>query len=388
MTNRVIMRNDITSKNTSSIGATALLNEYESVRELATTQLQQAGSLLLEISQMKAAAVCWVSSHGVRLIGTCGLGENLLARSLPKSLGFFAPEEVCVSQDRQTLQTIEAYLGIEGYQSVISLPLLAYSKQVMGAILLLDQKPLELAQGQLTQLADLVRLVMQGINATRAAKIIPRAVTVPKLEQAVLQSKESVIAFDLAGAIQTWNCGATEIYGYSSSAMLGQHYKCLLPSDKIASFQNALRQLQFEKIVFPCETTRIHQSGFRVQVRSSLHLVRNEDGTATGFIEYSGLPNLARDEADLARDEAPKPLQNSEHTFKNLSSSDSNLLVLPHIEAALAFMGGVGGVNFFTASFEQPAEWNSKKLVLRGRGFMLVVLEADLAQLPSQIKIT
>jgi PAS domain S-box-containing protein len=290
MSNRVTLQRGNMIKNADFMAATTLLNEYEQVRELATLQLHQTSALLLQITNMKAAAVCWVSSHGVRLMTTCGLSDNLLARSLPKDLSFFAPEQIISSQDTQILQTIEAYLGIDGYQTVISVPLVAYSKQIMGAILLLDQQPREFEAQQLAHLSDLTSLVMQGINATREVKIMPSTNPMPLLEQAVLQSQESVITFDLNGTIQTWNVGASQIYGYLSLAIVGQHFKCLLPTEEMASFQAVLRQLQFEQTVVPYETTRIHQSGFRVQVRSSLHLVKNEVGKPVGFIEYSGVP--------------------------------------------------------------------------------------------------
>ncbi|MEY4529544.1 MAG: hypothetical protein RLZZ156_265 [Deinococcota bacterium] len=308
MSNRVTLQRGNMSKNTDFIAATALLNEYEAVRELAALQLHQASALLLQITAMKAAAVCWVSSYGVRLITTCGLGDNLLARSLPKDLSFFAPERVITSQDNNILQTIEAYLGINGYQSVISVPLVAYSKQVMGAILLLDQKPLELEAERLAHLSDLAGLVMQGINATREAKLSPIN-SLSLLEQAVLQSQESVITFDLNGTIQTWNVGATQIYGYSSQTIVGQDFKCLLPAEEIVAFQAALRRLQYEQMVVPYETTRIHQSGFRVQVRSSLHIIKNEAGIPAGFIEYTGIlihPNQAKKDSLTTQSRLPQ----------------------------------------------------------------------------------
>jgi PAS domain S-box-containing protein len=528
MSDRITMQKS-NDQQTVFVAATALLNEYETVREFAALQFHQTAALMLQVTQMKAAAICWVSSHGVRLITTCGLGENLLARSLPKDLSFFAPEQVLTSHDSKILQIIEAYLGIDGYQSVVSLPLIAYSKQVMGAVLLLDQKPLDFEVMKLAQLADLVGLVMQGINATREAKLTTYVPAVPLLEQAVMQSQESVIAFDLSGSVLTWNSGATQIYGYSSETMSGQHYKRLLPPEEIAPFQSILRQLQFDQAVIPYETTRIHQSGFRVQVRSSLHLVRNENGVAKGFIEYSGIPsnparakavghlqNLVITQSQLAQQQAfaeivlqtieqgvtvtnaegcleyvnsaaqamigyahnellgrkpadfivPEQIQQvhkdrleriegwqttsyykairadgsvvtieavayprrhgqsgefqgtiallrdmslatlvadepvgissevlpntsldlSALQLEDITIKRTNLLILPTIEAALAFIHGVGGETFFTAGLEWQSQWKMSKLVLRGRGFKLVVLEGGLENLPSTIK--
>jgi PAS domain S-box-containing protein len=71
---------------------------------------------------------------------------------------------------------------------------------------------------------------------------------------------------------------------------------------------------------------------------------------------------------------------------KQSKLASNSLLVLPHLEAALAFIHGVGGEHFFTASIEPQPESETPKLVLRGRGFKLVLLEGDVGQLPSSIK--
>jgi PAS domain S-box-containing protein len=70
----------------------------------------------------------------------------------------------------------------------------------------------------------------------------------------------------------------------------------------------------------------------------------------------------------------------------NVSIGDSvHRVVLPQLSSARAFMEGVGGEMLFTAAMKTHLGWRSEKLTFFGRGFMLVVLEGNLQDLPEDV---
>lgn len=77
---------------------------------------------------------------------------------------------------------------------------------------------------------------------------------------------------------------------------------------------------------------------------------------------------------------------NKESEKQSATTLNQQILFLPNLEMALQFMRGVGGEVFFVASFEIPVNAIKPKLILRGRGFVLVVAKGNLQDLPDSIQ--
>jgi PAS domain S-box-containing protein len=259
--------------------------EYAPVRQRSESTLRRAAHLATQAIAAKACAVCWVSSNSVRLIATYGIGKNRQARSLPKDFSWFAPEEIAASHKPEVVQKILDFLGVDGYSFVVAVPLWSHLGDSMGAMLLLDTEPRDLPPEDLEVLSGIADLAMDGINAALTAGASASA---NPLEAALLQAKESLIAFDPSGKIFAWNAGAEDIYGRPAQSMIGKAFFELIPSESRAEFELLLQELQ-QKPIAPSEVTRLHQSGFRLQVRSSLHAIRSSNGVLEGFLELSGL---------------------------------------------------------------------------------------------------
>ena len=120
------------------------------------------------------------------------------------------------------------------------------------------------------------------------------------LQDAIGQSSESVLMFDLHGTITFWNAGAEAIYGYSSQAMLGKSIKSIIPENRQMVFENAIQLLLAQHVLAPREMTRVAASGVQFQVRSSLQLIRNPDGVISGFLEFSGAMTAVSQTSDQA----------------------------------------------------------------------------------------
>ncbi len=306
-----------------------MLTEYAPVRQLASSTLQQAAELASHAIGAKVAAVCWVSSNSVRLITTHGLGSEQLARSLPKDFTWFAPAKISHSSEPSVVCNIEAFLGIENYQFVVSIPLWSHSGHVMGSILILDQQAHSLETPQLELLTGIANLAMKSINtALSLSQQEKPSTTASLLEDAVMQAKESVVAFDPSGKIFAWNTGAEATYGFSSQKMLGQSITVLIPNDDQASFLRLVQRLA-HKPVAPHLVTRLHQSGFRIQVRSSLQAIYNAAGEVSGILEFSGLS------ADPARNVTIERFQSLVQHLPMLFLQTDTKAVLTFIEGNL-----------------------------------------------------
>ncbi len=631
------------SKSKAELIGTNLSFEYNKIRTVAIQQFSQAGAMALQITNLKAAAVCWISGGAIDLLSTQGLGQHLLSRLPPRDLTWFMPKAPCSSTDQAVLSPIQGFLGISGYQFVLSLPIYAYSGEVMGAMLLLDTKQVSPTAEQLELLTNLISMVMVGIDATRELKyyqatqpeltklvnqlpliflrtnqfgqldfigggaftqwqtqgilsknknfvgdeVFARKVYSPALQEAIRQamqgqtvhtilewrdqtlstlvrpidpehpaqgvlgvglditqlpsakklddyrilenavqnSNELILITDaqieLPGPQITFaNLALLKQTGYEIAELLGQTPRMLQGAQTnrtmLAELKLALKSGQ----PFRGQTTNYRKNGSTYMVEWDISPVLDETGQITHFLsiqrdiseriklerlledlrnsldgkrdsqlaveqietqlatiqaqlkngqmqghlenlggavillqmlsvahssgaihferadthQYSGTlylldgrivsvehPNLSGKAAvmdllqlergsflldthatpkerrfdldptalslELARDQ-DELLEQQRQVLQNkeANTDQSNVLVLPHLDAATSFMRGVGGESYFTASFETQTGWTDKKLVLRGRGFMLVVLEGGLANLPQGIK--
>ncbi len=286
MNNRIQIKTTTSSKVGSPLLKADMLTAYTPVRAMMNSTLQQAARLATHAVGAKVAAVCIISSNSVRLMTNYGLGDDRLARSLPKDFSWFAPAKAMFSSDQGVVSQIQGYLGTQDYKFVISVPVRSHLGHVMGSILILDHVQRNLENPQLEVLSGIAELAMESINA---ALFLQPEISTPvqsSLEAALMQAKESVVVFDLNGVVTAWNAGAEEMYGYSSEKMIGQSILKIIPNTEQRIF---MRTIQEQKVVAPQLVTRLHQSGFRIQVRSSLQIIRDAAGNATGVLEFSGL---------------------------------------------------------------------------------------------------
>lgn len=294
MANRIQIKSSQTRQAVDPLLRVDVLSEYAPVRNIANTTLRQAAQLATTAIGAKAAAVCWVSSNTVRLVTTYGMGANRLARSLPKDFYWFAPSKAQYSSEDSVLAQIQGFLGLDSYKFLISLPLWSYSGHVMGSLLILDETVRRLEDEQLELLTGIADLAMDSINAALFMQLNSKiGAAVPDadltLSHALRQARESMVMFELDGTVTAWNSGAEEIFGYPSQRMLGQSIQAIIPNSDQAAFLQLINQVQ-HKFIAPREVMRLHQSGFRVLVRSSIQAIRNAGGAVVGILEICGVP--------------------------------------------------------------------------------------------------
>ncbi len=263
-------------------------HEYDLVRSFVTEQFGQVTALAVQITQARAAAVCWVSSGGVHLMAHSGFDQPIEARSIPKDTKIFAPNQVTFISDPSHLQIIQHFLGVTGFDSVVCIPIESFDHKTLGSVLVFTQvNQAAILSEQIESLERIIALTMDGIHLARDER---KKVTAGSgLETSVLQAKEGVIEFDTNFGIVAWNMGAEEMYGFSSREMLGQSMMQLIPTEHQAVFAEQIKNLKTGLFITPRETIRIHRSGVKIHVRSSLNLIRNAKQEITGFLEFSGV---------------------------------------------------------------------------------------------------
>ncbi len=296
MANRVRIQQSKPVQGQTLLPRASVLVQYEAVRSMAAETLLEAARLLTLAFQGQAAAVCWAASNSVRLVCTHGLGVDSLARSMPKDLTWFVPTEARFSTDQAVIHNVEVFLGTSGFATLISLPLRSYNQEVIGSILVLAQDTRAAGSTDFSLLSGIAHLAMDSINArilsrlTATSNVALQKAVPTQLEQAVAQARESIICFSPNGEILSWNAGAEETYGYNQQEILGHSIEALIPSSEMTFWLDAIEQLRVRKVVPPREVMRMHKSGFRVQVRSSMQAIRDERGEVTGILELSGVP--------------------------------------------------------------------------------------------------
>jgi two-component system cell cycle sensor histidine kinase/response regulator CckA len=115
---------------------------------------------------------------------------------------------------------------------------------------------------------------------------------------------DSVIVTDLEGRIQSWNRGATAIFGYSAEEMIGQTPAKLYPEEPSSRFAEDLDRILAGED-FAGEWLGRHRDGSPVWVTIRTTAVRNGTGHPVGFLGVArDISRRKRAEAALAEGQA------------------------------------------------------------------------------------
>ncbi|HEX9869176.1 MAG TPA: PAS domain-containing protein, partial [Candidatus Tectomicrobia bacterium] len=97
-------------------------------------------------------------------------------------------------------------------------------------------------------------------------------------------SDYAIIILDTEGLVTTWNRGAQRIKGYRPEEILGRHFSCFYPQDKIAAglpeqeLKTAAIEGQFED-----ESWRVRKDGSRFWANVVMTALRDQSGNLLGF---------------------------------------------------------------------------------------------------------
>jgi PAS domain S-box-containing protein len=118
-------------------------------------------------------------------------------------------------------------------------------------------------------------LVLTG----RAAEFERRNYETTELLSTLVQSSEDVIvAYDAAGAVMSWNAGATVALGWVEGDVVGKDARAFVPEPSITDHESRLKQVFAGENLPAYESARLTKDGRRVDVAVKLSPVRDVQG--------------------------------------------------------------------------------------------------------------
>lgn len=129
-------------------------------------------------------------------------------------------------------------------------------------------------------------------------------------------SEDAIISKNLSGIIQTWNGGATRLFGYTAEEVVGRSITVLIPPDRLDEEPAILAKIQAGMRVDHFETKRRRKDGSLVDISLTISPIRNKDGRVVGASK------IARDISERLRAQEQQNLLIGEmqHRVKNLFS--------------------------------------------------------------------
>jgi PAS domain S-box-containing protein len=124
----------------------------------------------------------------------------------------------------------------------------------------------------------------------------------------VESSDDAIVSKTLEGRIQSWNAGATRIFGYTAAEAVGQPITIIIPPELRDEERRILNQIGRGERIDHFDTIRIAKDGRRVAISLTVSPVRDSRGVIVGASK------VARDISERKRSE--EALRESERRLK------------------------------------------------------------------------
>lgn len=137
-------------------------------------------------------------------------------------------------------------------------------------------------------------------------------------------SDDAIISKDLKGVIQSWNGGATRLFGYSSAEVLGKPITILIPENRLDEEPAILAEIRRGNRVDHFETVRRRKDGSLVDLSLTISPIRDANGAIVGASK------IARDitERRLAQEKQRLLYGEMQHRVKNLFALTAGIVSL------------------------------------------------------------
>ncbi|MDX1761327.1 MAG: PAS domain S-box protein [Christiangramia sp.] len=103
-----------------------------------------------------------------------------------------------------------------------------------------------------------------------------------RLSAIVESSEDGIVSKDLNGIIKTWNAGASRIFGYSESEIVGKSITTLIPKNRLNEENIILGKIQAGKRIEHFETIRLAKDGKKIPVSVSVSPIKDKQGNIIG----------------------------------------------------------------------------------------------------------
>ncbi len=108
-----------------------------------------------------------------------------------------------------------------------------------------------------------------------------------RLAAIVASSDDTIVSKTLDGRITSWNAGATRMFGYDESEMVGRHITKIIPPELHAEEEGVLARLKNGERIEHFETVRVAKDGRRVEVSLTVSPLRDRSGRVIGASKVS-----------------------------------------------------------------------------------------------------
>ena len=112
--------------------------------------------------------------------------------------------------------------------------------------------------------------------------------------------EDAIISLSLGGLVTSWNRGATKLFGYAASEMIGQPITRLIETSRHAEEDEILARISGGEIVRHFETQRVRQDGTVLEISLTVSPIKDENGVVIGASK------IARDVTARRRAEAAR----------------------------------------------------------------------------------
>ncbi|PWK69933.1 PAS domain S-box protein [Aminobacter sp. AP02] len=102
------------------------------------------------------------------------------------------------------------------------------------------------------------------------------------LASIVESSDDAIVSKDLCGVIQSWNAGASRLFGYSAEEAIGQHIGMLIPADRQSEEDLIIGKVRNGERVDHFDTIRRRKDGRLVAISLTVSPVRSASGKVIG----------------------------------------------------------------------------------------------------------
>lgn len=110
----------------------------------------------------------------------------------------------------------------------------------------------------------------------------PEGSSLLQLSAIVEESHDAIIGKTLDGIITSWNGGATKMFGYSPSEVIGKPMTNLFPPELKDELPRLLEKVKRGEVIADYDSIWLHKDGTRADVEFSISPVHSEDGTIVG----------------------------------------------------------------------------------------------------------
>src|SRR5579863_4189820 len=113
-------------------------------------------------------------------------------------------------------------------------------------------------------------------------KTMDYSVQLARLAAIVASSDDAIVSKTLEGLIQSWNAGATRIFGYEESEVIGKPITIIIPPELHEEERRILDLVRHGERVDHFDTIRLTKDGRRIAISLTVSPVRDSRGVIIG----------------------------------------------------------------------------------------------------------